>query len=76
MPQAPARRDTSESSDVANLVRLHHRRRGWAWVAIGSVIGLVVYAGIDVNLFENLTGTAQPSALSRSSCCSLWFWPD
>ena len=59
MPQAPARRATSESSDVAKLVRLHHRRRGWAWVAIGSVIGLVVYAGIDVNLFENLTGTAE-----------------
>ena len=58
MPQAPARRATSESSDVAKLVGLHHRRRGWAWVAIGSVIGLVVYAGIDVNLFENLTGTA------------------
>ncbi len=58
MPQAPARRDTSESSDVAKLVRLHHRRRGWAWVATGSVIGLVVYVGIDVNLFENLTGTA------------------
>jgi hypothetical protein len=59
MPQAPARRDTSESSDVANLVRLHHRRRGWAWVAIGSVIGLVVYVGIDVNLFDNLTGAAE-----------------
>lgn len=59
MPQASARRDTSESSDVANLVRLHHRRRGWAWVAIGSVIGLVVYVGIGVNLFENLTGTAE-----------------
>jgi hypothetical protein len=59
MPQAPGRRDTSESSDVANLVRLHHRRRGWAWVAIGSVIGLAVYAGISVNLFENLTGTAE-----------------
>jgi hypothetical protein len=59
MPQAPARRATSESSDVAKLVRLHHRRRGWAWVAIGSVIGLVVYLGIGVNLFENLTGTAE-----------------
>ena len=59
MPQAPARRVTSESSDVAKLVRLHHRRRGWAWVAIGSVIGLVVYAGIGVNLFGNLTGTAE-----------------
>ena len=59
MPQASARRDTSETSDVAKLVRLHHRRRGWAWVAIGSVIGLVVYAGIGVNLSGNLTGTAE-----------------
>src|SRR5271156_1215787 len=59
MPQAPARRTTSESSDVASLVRLHHRRRGWAWVATGSAIGLVVYVGIGVNLFENLTGTAE-----------------
>jgi len=52
----PARR---ESSDIAQLVRLHHRRRGWAWVAVGSAIGLVVFAGIDVSLFENLTGTAE-----------------
>ena len=59
MPQAPARRDTGESSDVANLVRLHHRRRGWAWVAMGSVIGLAVYVGIDANLFESLTGTTE-----------------
>jgi len=59
MPQAPVRRDTSTSSDVAKLVRLHHRRRGWAWVAIGSVIGLVVYVGIDVHLFESLTGTTE-----------------
>jgi hypothetical protein len=28
-------------------------------VAAGSAIGLVVYVGIDVNLFENLTGTAE-----------------
>jgi hypothetical protein len=59
MPQAPARRDTSESSDVARLVRLHHRRRGWTWVAVGSVIGLAVYVGIDVSLFDTLTGTAE-----------------
>jgi hypothetical protein len=59
MSHAPAQQDASESSDVAKLVRLHHRRRGWAWVAIGSVIGLVVYVGIGVNLFENLTGTAE-----------------
>jgi hypothetical protein len=59
MPQAPVRRAAGESSDVAKLVRLHHRRRGWAWVAIGSAIGLAVFVGIDVNLFENLTGTAE-----------------
>jgi hypothetical protein len=59
MPQAPARRATSASSDVAKLVTLHHRRRGWAWVAIGSAIGLAVYVGIDVSLFESLTGTAE-----------------
>jgi hypothetical protein len=59
VPQAPARRAASQSSDVAELVRLHHRRRGWAWVAIGSVIGLAAYAGIGVSLSENLTGTAE-----------------
>ena len=59
MPQAPARRAASESSDVAKLVRLHHRRRGWAWVATGSAIGLGAYAGIDVNLLESRTGTAE-----------------
>ncbi|HEV2253931.1 MAG TPA: hypothetical protein VGS06_12115 [Streptosporangiaceae bacterium] len=59
MPQAPARRATGEAPEIAKLVRLHHRRRGWAWVAIGSVIGLVVYVGIDVKQFENLTGTAE-----------------
>jgi hypothetical protein len=58
MPQAPTLR-ASESADVARLVRLHHRRRGWAWVATGSVIGLAVYAGIDVNLFEHPAGTAE-----------------
>ncbi len=58
MPQPPALRDTSESSSVAKLVTLHHRRRGWAWVAVGSLIGLAVYVGIDVNLFDHLTGTA------------------
>jgi hypothetical protein len=58
MPRAPALRDTGESSNVAKLVTLHHRRRGWAWVAAGSAIGLAVYAGIDVNLFGHVTGTA------------------
>jgi hypothetical protein len=58
MPQAPARRDTGEFSHVGQLVTLHHRRRGWAWVAVGSAIGLAVYAGIDANLFEHVTGTA------------------
>jgi hypothetical protein len=59
MSQAPARRAAAESSDVASLVRLHHRRRGWAWVAVGSVLGVAVYAGIDINLLDKLTGTAE-----------------
>ncbi len=59
MPQAPARRAASASSDVAKLVTLHHRRRGWAWVAVGSAIGLAVYLGINASLFESLTGTAE-----------------
>jgi hypothetical protein len=58
MPQAPALRDASQTPEVARLVTLHHRRRGWAWVATASVIGLAVYAGLDVNLRGSLTGTA------------------
>ena len=39
MPRAPARPGASRSSAAADLVRLHHRRRGWAWVAAGSADG-------------------------------------
>ena len=46
-------------SDAAKLVILHHRRRGWAWVATGSMIGLAVYAGLDRNLFTRLTGPTE-----------------
>ncbi len=63
MPPPPALRDASESSDVAKLVRLHHRRRGWAWVAVGSLTGLLVYAGIDVKLADGVTGTAATFSL-------------
>lgn len=54
MRQAPASRKPGQSSDVAALVRLHHRRRGWAWVAVGSLIGVAVYAGIDAGLSSGL----------------------
>jgi hypothetical protein len=46
------------NGDVDRIVRLHHRRRGWAWVGFGSLIGLVAYVIIGVALFANLTGTA------------------
>jgi hypothetical protein len=59
MPQAPVRRPASKSSDIAALVRLHHRRRGWAWVAACSAAGLVVYAGIDSGRSAKLTGAAE-----------------
>ena len=65
MPQAPAPRAAGES-DVAKLVTLHHRRRGWAWVAAGSAIGLAVYAGIDVNLLYILVVVMRDAPSRRS----------
>jgi hypothetical protein len=59
MSSAPRRRGTGESPNVAKLVTLHHRRRGWVCVSADSAIGLAVYVGIDVNLFEHATGTAE-----------------
>jgi len=59
MPEAPAQRDNRQGSDVTSLVRLHHRRRGWAFVATGSAIGLAVDAGIDASLPGSRTGTAE-----------------
>ena len=46
--------DTSPS--VAETMRLLHRRRGWAWTAVVSFVGLVVYAGIGAHLFPNPAG--------------------
>jgi uncharacterized membrane protein len=63
MRQSSAPSGATKLSDVAQLVRLHHRRRGWAWVAVGSLIGLVVYVVIGVNLFANLTGTAETASV-------------
>jgi hypothetical protein len=56
MPHTPARRPSSPPPEVGRLVRLHHRRRGWAWVAIGSAAGLAAYAGVDVSR-PGTTGT-------------------
>ncbi len=66
---APARQTTTASPDVAKLVTLHYRRRGWAWVAIGSAIGLLVYMGIGLDLSGKLTGTAE--ILSVIAVCVL-----
>jgi hypothetical protein len=63
MRQAPASRKANRSSDVAALVRLHHRRRGWAWVAVGSLVGIAVWAGIGASLSGSLTGTAETFSL-------------
>ena len=43
----------------STIVRLHHRRCGWTWVAVCSLIGLVVYVAVDAHLFDNLTGTSE-----------------
>jgi hypothetical protein len=52
-----------EGHDVDKIIRLHHRRRGWAWVGCGSLIGLIVYFIIGAALFANLTGTAETASL-------------
>jgi hypothetical protein len=44
--------------EVAATVRLLHRRRGWAWTAAGSFIGLCVYAVIGSHFFPNPPGAA------------------
>jgi len=52
-----------ESHDVDKIIRLHHRRRGWAWVGFGSLIGLVIYFIIGVTVLINLSGTAATVSL-------------
>ncbi len=42
--------------EVAATVRLLHRRRGWAWICVASLVGLVVYAVIGAHLFPNPAG--------------------
>jgi uncharacterized membrane protein len=63
MSRSSAPSGATELPEVAQLVQLHHRRRGWSWVAVGSLIGLVVYVVIGVNLFANLTGTAETASI-------------
>jgi hypothetical protein len=42
--------------DVASTVRLLHRRRGWTWAAVVSVISLIVGAGLLGSLAPNASG--------------------
>jgi hypothetical protein len=51
--------ELAKSDDVDRIVTLHHRRRGWAWVGFGSLIGLVAYFILGVALFDNLSGAAE-----------------
>lgn len=48
---------SGEDENLRKIVRLHHRRRGWAWAGFGSLIGLVVYFVIGDMLFNGLAGT-------------------
>jgi len=50
-----------EAADT--IVRLYHRRRGWAWVGFGSLIGLIVYLALGAALFDNLTGAAETASI-------------
>ncbi|MGH3165734.1 MAG: hypothetical protein ACRDN0_07545 [Trebonia sp.] len=55
--------NTSGDGNVDRVIRLYHRRRGWAWAGFGSLIGLVVYLVIGVALFGNLTGAAEVASI-------------
>lgn len=50
---------TGEDGELGRIARLYHRRRGWAWVGFGSLIGAVVYLIIGFMLFLNVTGAAE-----------------
>ena len=60
------------AAQASTIVRLHHRRRGWTWVAVCSLIGLVVYVAVDAHLFDNLTGTSELLSVIPVSYC--WPW--
>jgi len=47
------------AAQASTIVRLHHRRRGWTWVAVCSLIGLVVHVAVGAHLFDNLTVTSE-----------------
>jgi hypothetical protein len=50
--------ETGTGPEHEAAVRLLHRRRGWAWIAVGSFIGLCVYTGIGSHFFPNPAGAA------------------
>jgi hypothetical protein len=43
-PGPPGR--VTPDAKASTIVGLHHRRRGWTWVAVRSLIGLVVYVAV------------------------------
>lgn len=47
---------SGRSDRVSSIERLLHRRRGWAWTAVGSLAACVVYFIIGVRFFGGLTG--------------------
>jgi hypothetical protein len=54
---------SSRDGNADTIVRLYHRRRGWAWVGFGSLIGLIVYLAVGAALFDNLTGAAETASI-------------
>lgn len=61
MPSRVSRKggqDPGTGPGVAATVRLLHRRRGWAWTAVGSLIGLIACALISARLSPNAAGVS------------------
>jgi hypothetical protein len=43
-------------AEVAIVVHVLHRRRGWAWTLCGSLITFIAFVAIGVNFWPNATG--------------------
>jgi hypothetical protein len=66
---------TESDPEVAATVRLLHRRRGWAWTTVISVVAWLTACGLLGSLAPNASGAGLAVAAifiltSRSRCAS------
>jgi hypothetical protein len=60
--RSPHEASTEADPDVASSVHLLHRRRGWIWTAVGSVVAWLVTWGLLGSLAPNAAGAGEAVA--------------